>query len=132
MKNLLRRDADSVIEAGIRAVLPDAAVVRALREFRPGRGRTLLVAVGKAGWRMAAAARNALSSIDGGIVITKYGHIERPLPGIECCEAGHPVPDENGFAATARALKLVRGLTKEDSVLFLLSGGGSADRKSVV
>ncbi len=126
MKNLLRRDADSVIEAGIRAVLPDAAVVRALREFRPGRGRTLLVAVGKAGWRMAAAARNALSSIDGGIVITKYGHIERPLPGIECCEAGHPVPDENGFAATARALKLVRDLTKEDSVLFLLSGGGSA------
>ena len=43
-----------------------------------------------------------------------------------CYEAGHPVPDENGFAATEQALELVRGLTAEDTVLFLLSGGGSA------
>src|SRR5699024_3939180 len=48
------------------------------------------------------------------------------LPRCACYEAGHPVPDENGFAATGRALELVRGLGAGDTVLFLLSGGGSA------
>ena len=48
------------------------------------------------------------------------------IEGVDCCEAGHPVPDENGFAATRKALELVQGLTAEDTVLFLLSGGGSA------
>ena len=43
-----------------------------------------------------------------------------------CHEAGHPVPDGNSFAATSQALELVRGLTADDTVLFLLSGGGSA------
>ena len=43
-----------------------------------------------------------------------------------CCEAGHPVPDDNSFAATQRALALVSGLRADDTVLFLLSGGGSA------
>ena len=43
-------------------------------------------------------------------VITKYGHVRGPLPGVTCCEAGHPVPDDNSFAATQRALALVSGL----------------------
>ena len=58
--------------------------------------------------------------------MTKYGHVKGTIPGVDCCEAGHPVPDENGFAATRKALELVQGLTAEDTVLFLLSGGGSA------
>ena len=60
------------------------------------------------------------------MVVTKYGHVKGEIPGISCYEAGHPVPDENSFAATEKALALVQGLTAENTVLFLLSGGGSA------
>ena len=49
-----------------------------------------------------------------------------PIEGVDCYEAGHPVPDENSFLGTQAALDLVQGLTAEDTVLFLLSGGGSA------
>ena len=122
----LRADAETLMREAIRAVLPDEAVRRALGGFRPGRGRTLLVAVGKAAWQMAAAALEELGGVDDGVVITKYGHVRAPLPGLRCFEAGHPVPDGNGFAATAEALALVSGLKEEDTVLFLLSGGGSA------
>jgi len=84
------------------------------------------VAAGKAAWQMANAAVKVLDRVDGGIVVTKYGHVMGDIPGIRCREAGHPVPDENSFAATAEALELVSGLTEQDRVLFLLSGGGSA------
>ena len=86
----------------------------------------LLVAAGKAAWQMAHAAVQALGRVDGGVVVTKYGHVKGEIPGISCYEAGHPVPDDNSFAATEKALALVQGLTAEDTVLFLLSGGGSA------
>ena len=126
MNQKLRADADAVIHEAIRAVLPDAAVRRALAGFAPGGGRVLLVAAGKAAWQMAHAAVEALGSVDAGVVVTKYGHVKGEIPGVTCYEAGHPVPDENSFAATAAALNLVQGLTAEDTVLFLLSGGGSA------
>lgn len=126
MNRNLRKQADAIVQASIAAVLPDRAVRRALEEFTPGPGKTLLVAAGKAAWQMAHAAVEALGSVDGGVVVTKYGHVKGEIPGVVCCEAGHPVPDENSFAATAKALELVRGLTAEDTVLFLLSGGGSA------
>lgn len=126
MDQTLYRQANQIIQTSIAAVLPDKAVQRALDAFHPGSGRTILVAAGKAAWQMAHAAVEALGRVDGGIVITKYGHLLGEIPGLLCCEAGHPVPDENSFAATAKALELVRGLTEEDTVLFLLSGGGSA------
>ena len=126
MNQQLRADADAIIHEAIRAVLPDAAVRRALAGFAPGGGRVLLVAAGKAAWQMAHAAVAALGSVDAGVVVTKYGHVKGEIPGVTCYEAGHPVPDENSFAATAAALGLVQGLTAEDTVLFLLSGGGSA------
>ncbi len=122
----MRSQADQIVAASIRAVQPDDAVARALEgvEFP---GRVLLVAAGKAAWQMAKAARDCLGDrIDRGVVVTKYGHVMGQLPGIQCCEAGHPVPDENSFAATQAALELVEGLTESDTVLFLLSGGGSA------
>ena len=125
MQTILRQRADRIIAASIRAVLPDAAVQRALQQFHP-EGRVFLVAAGKAAWQMAHAAVQALGRVDGGVVVTKYGHVKSPLPGIICCEAGHPVPDANSFAATAKALELVQGLCAQDTVLFLLSGGGSA------
>ena len=126
MNSTLRKDADAIIASSLNAVLPDKAVRRALKAFAPKGGRVLLVAAGKAAWQMAHAAVEALGRVDGGVVITKYGHVKGALPGVTCCEAGHPVPDANGFAATEQALAVVRGLTAADTVLFLLSGGGSA------
>lgn len=126
MDKKLRHDADRIIAASIKAVLPDEAVRRALEDFEPGPGRTLLVAAGKAAWQMAKAAVDALGDVAGGVVVTKYGHVKGEIPGVGCYEAGHPVPDENSFSATEKALELVRGLTESDTVLFLLSGGGSA------
>ena len=58
--------------------------------------------------------------------MTKYGHVMGPIASFACYEAGHPVPDENTFRGTRAALELVKGLTAQDTVLFLLSGGGSA------
>ena len=122
----IQQDAQRIIRDSIAAVLPDAAVKRALEGRVFPRGVTL-VAIGKAAWRMASAASAVLGGqINRGIVITKYAHSEGPLPRIEIVEAGHPVPDANGVAGAQRALELVSGLTKEDTVLFLVSGGGSA------
>ena len=126
MNKALRNDADKIINESIKAVLPDEAVARALKDFKPGSGKVILVAAGKAAWQMAAAAVKECSRIDGGIVITKYDHVKGELPGLICREAGHPVPDENSFSATAEALELVEPLGADDTVLFLLSGGGSA------
>ena len=122
----LRTDANDIVKRAIGAVLPDEAVRRALAGFAPSAGRLLLVAAGKAAWQMTRAALQVLPPLDGGVVITKYDHVQGPLPGVICCEAGHPVPDENSFAATRAALDLTRGLHQEDTVVFLLSGGGSA------
>lgn len=126
MNMTLRHDADAIVRASIQAVLPDEAIRRALAEFRPGPGRTLLVAAGKAAWQMAKAAVDTLGQVDGGVVVTKYDHVKGSIPGVDCYEAGHPVPDNGSFFATARALELVQGLSADDTVLFLLSGGGSA------
>lgn len=126
MNLTLRKDADAIIASSLNAVLPDEAVRRALKAFAPKGGRVLLVAAGKAAWQMAHAAVEALGRVDGGVVVTKYKHVRGEILGVNCYEAGHPVPDENGFAATEKALELVQGLAAEDTVLFLLSGGGSA------
>lgn len=126
MNEILRADADAIIAASIEAVKPDEAVQRALQTFRPGKGRTLLVSTGKAAWQMAYAAVKVLGHVDGGVVVTKYDHVKGEIPGVVCCEGGHPVPDQGSFDGTAKALELVTGLTAEDTVVFLLSGGGSA------
>ncbi len=126
MDKLLRSHADAIVKASINAVLPDEAVKRALtgQEFP---GRVLLVAAGKAAWQMAKAASDFLGErIEGGVVVTKYDHVKAPIANFDCREAGHPVPDENSFSGTQAALDLVSGLTEKDTVLFLLSGGGSA------
>ena len=126
MNHALRSDAETIIRSAIDAVKPDAAVRRALEQL-VFPGRVFLVAAGKAAWQMAAAALACLPIPPaGGVVVTKYGHIMGPLPGVDCYEAGHPVPDENSFRGTRAALELTRELTNTDTVLFLLSGGGSA------
>lgn len=126
MKDELRNIADSIIDAAIKAVLPDEAVKRAL-ENKELAGKVVLVAAGKAAWQMAKAASDYLGDrIDKGVVITKYDHVKGAINKVECFEAGHPVPDENSFNVTQKAIDLVSGLTSDDTVLFLLSGGGSA------
>lgn len=125
MEQRMREHAQTIIDRSLQAVLPDEAVRRALADFHPT-GRTVLVAAGKAAWQMARTALKTLKTVDSGVVVTKYGHVRKKLPGVLCVEAGHPVPDENSFRGTELALELVRDLREEDTVLFLLSGGGSA------
>ena len=126
MDQILRSHADAIVAASIRAVQPDEAVSRALagQNFP---GRVVLVAAGKAAWQMAKAAYDCMGDrINAGVVVTKYDHVMGPIGNFTCCEAGHPVPDENSFAGTQKALDLVADLHPTDTVLFLLSGGGSA------
>jgi len=126
MDSVLRSHADKIVKASITAVLPDEAVKRALdgQEFP---GRVLLVAAGKAAWQMAKAAYDFWGDrIETGVVVTKYDHVMGEIGNFQCFEAGHPVPDENSFKGTQAALDLVADLTENDTVLFLLSGGGSA------
>ena len=126
MNKTLRNHADQIVKEAIAAVQPDAAVQRALASMHLS-GRVLLVAAGKAAWQMAKAAGDCLGSrIESGVVVTKYGHVKGQIANFSCFEAGHPVPDENSFRGTQAAVDLVSGLTEKDTVLFLLSGGGSA------
>ena len=82
MDRELRAGVQSIVRQAIAAVLPDEAVRRALASFTPGPGRVLLVAAGKAAWQMARAALEVLPRVDGGAVITKYGHARGALPGV--------------------------------------------------
>ena len=98
----------------------------------PPKGRTLVLGAGKAGGAMAAAV-DALWPKDApmsGLVVTRYDHVPdayRRAPGrIEVVEAAHPVPDEAGRRAALRIAELAQGLTADDLVLCLISGGGSA------
>jgi glycerate 2-kinase len=119
--------------------LYDAAVHRALPRHNtaahlpaPPKGRTVVLGAGKAGGAMAQAVE-ALWPADkplSGLVVTRYHHTP-PRPAgvperIEVVEASHPVPDAAGLAAAERILQLTQGLTEDDLVLFLISGGGSA------
>ena len=125
LEKRLRADAETILRASIGAVKPDSAVRRALEGARfPG--RVFLVAVGKAAWQMASVARETLPALAGGVVVTKYGHVKGKIADVACYEGGHPVPDENSLRGTAAALALTERLRADDTVLFLLSGGGSA------
>ncbi|TCT12226.1 hydroxypyruvate reductase [Natranaerovirga pectinivora] len=122
----VRKDAFVMIKESINAVLPEAAVVKALKE-KDFIGNIVVIAIGKAAWNMANATKNTLGDrISKGIVITKYEHAKGPIKNFEIIEAGHPVPDKNAIIGANKALELVEGLTKEDNIIFLISGGGSA------
>lgn len=98
----LRADAEKIITRAIAAVLPDAAVERALKG-KTFLGRVYLVAAGKAAWQMAHAARACLQdNFCGGVVVTKYGHVNGEIADVACFEGGHPVPDENSPARHGR------------------------------
>lgn len=100
--------------------------MRSLAGFLPDKppGRLIVIGAGKASARMAEAVEAAWGPCEG-LVITRYGYA-RPCRGIKIVEAAHPVPDQAGVDATVQMLALLQGLTEEDTVLALISGGASA------
>lgn len=92
---------------------------------KPPKGRTLVIGAGKAGGSMAAALEANWPGPLEGLVVTRYGH-KVPTSRIEVVEAAHPMPDEAGQQAALRMLEMVKGLTADDLVICLISGGGSA------
>ncbi len=117
----------AMFDAAVAAADPMAVLSGFLPD--PPKGRTIVVGAGKASARMAEALEAAWPVSDSaplsGLVITRYGHA-CPCQHIEIVEAAHPVPDAAGAAAAARVLEMVRGLTADDLVIALISGGGSA------
>ncbi|MBQ2782606.1 MAG: DUF4147 domain-containing protein [Oscillospiraceae bacterium] len=123
----IHNDAQQIITAALAACLPNEAVRRALSAHTVRDGRVFLVAVGKAAWQMAACAADILGQkLHRGIVITKYGHSKGEIARCRIVEAGHPVPDENSYAGTKLVMEMVEDLERDDEVIFLVSGGGSA------
>ena len=116
---LLRR----LFDAAIKSALP----AYCLPPFVPAppRGRTLVLGAGKAAATMAQALEQHWQGELGGLVVTRYGHAV-PCECIEVIEAGHPLPDEPGLAAARRMLWMTHALARDDLVICLFSGGGSA------
>ena len=126
----MKQDMREILDGAIKAVLPENAVKEALNNpaftSRKNKGRLIVASIGKAAWRMAKAASDILGSDITGAVVTKYDHSMGEIKGLEIFEAGHPVPDQNTIAGTQALLKHVKNLSADDTVLFLVSGGGSA------
>ena len=122
----IRRDAAEIFREALLEMLPDRAVKRSLANARL-RDEIILIGIGKASWTMAKAATEVLDQrIVSGAIVTKYGHSEGSLPGIKIFEAGHPLPDSNTLKATEKILEITRQAGKDQTILFLVSGGGSA------
>ena len=122
----IRSDANFIIQRAIASAMPDEAVRKALAAVELP-DKVYLVAIGKAGAQMAKAAYAQLGDkIQQGVAITKYDHSDGDIGPIKVYEAGHPVLDENSVKATDEVLKMAEGLSEKDTVIFLVSGGGSA------
>jgi glycerate 2-kinase len=132
----LRHSARLIWEAALHAANPATCIRDSVRidgdilsiggKHIPIRGRVIVIGVGKASAKMAQVVEEIIGShISGGLVVTKYGHA-LPLQRIGLVEAGHPIPDAAGVRAVQETRELLQGLTREDIVLCLLSGGGSA------
>jgi glycerate 2-kinase len=112
-----------MFRAAVDAALPD----KVMQHFMPERpkGRTIVIGAGKASAAMAQAFEKNWAYPVEGLVVTRAGHAV-PCEKIEIVEASHPVPDARGLQAAERILKMVQGLSKDDLVVALISGGGSA------
>jgi hydroxypyruvate reductase len=119
---LLRR----MFDAAIASAQPDLCIPPHLPDPQElGRGRLVVIGAGKASAAMARAVERHWSGPLSGLVVTRYGY-GVPCERIEIVEASHPVPDGAGLVAAERMLALVEGLSEDDLVLCLISGGGSA------
>jgi len=113
----------AMFDAAIAAAQPALCVPRNLPE--PPKGRLVVIGAGKASAAMARAVEDHWRGPLTGLVVTRYGYAV-PCERIEIIEAAHPVPDAAGEAAARRMLEIVQGLTSDDPVLCLISGGGSS------
>ncbi|MFK0686868.1 glycerate kinase [Mesorhizobium sp. IMUNJ 23033] len=113
----------SIFNAAVAAADPE----RTIRDHLPAKpkGRTIVVGAGKGSAQMAAAFEKVWDGPIEGLVVTRYGYGAK-CERIEIIEAAHPVPDAAGLEASRRLLEKVRGLTADDLVVALISGGGSA------
>ena len=112
-----------MFDAAIAAAQPDKTLPAYLP--KQSRGRTLVIGCGKAAASMAKTVEDHWPGKLSGMVVTRYGY-GVATQRIEVVEAAHPVPDEAGRNAAERMLRMVQGLSDDDLVLFLVSGGGSA------
>ena len=121
-----KRFLQSIYEQALQPALPK----NALADFQPPKveGRTFLLAAGKAATQMAAAVVPKLGDGLEGLVITRTGYCQPGFghPGLEIVEASHPVPDSEGLAAAQKAVDAAQGLSGQDLLLALVSGGASA------
>lgn len=113
----------TLFKAATDAALPNVCIAQHLPE-KP-KGRTIVVGAGKAAAAMARAVEDNWDGDVEGVVVTRYEH-SVPTQKIEVIEASHPVPDQAGVDASKRILETVQGLSEDDLVLCLISGGGSA------
>ena len=113
-----------MFDAAVASAQP-ALVIPPYLPTSPPRGRMIVIGAGKASAAMARAVEDHWPGPLEGLVITRYGYAV-PCQRIEIVEAAHPVPDAAGLAAAQRLLKTVEGLSKDDLVLCLISGGGSS------
>jgi glycerate 2-kinase len=113
----------SMFDAAVKAALPAVIVPSYLP--KPPKGRTVVIGAGKASAAMAKAVEDHWQGPLEGLVVTRYGH-SAPCTRIEILESSHPVPDAAGEIAARRILEKVQGLTKDDLVIALISGGASA------
>lgn len=121
---LMDRDfLQSLFATAVEAAQPARAIAANLPE--PPKGRTLVIGAGKASAQMAKAFEEAWSGPLEGLVVTRYGYGAK-TSRIEIVEAAHPVPDPAGFLAARRLMARVHGLSADDLVVALISGGGSA------
>jgi glycerate 2-kinase len=116
----------AAFKAAVKAALPDQAMRDALRSIQRPFGRTIVVGGGKAAASMAKALEDAWDGPLEGVVVTRYGHATERPTRIKLLEASHPVPDVASEDAATQILESVRGLSSDDLVIVLISGGGSA------
>ena len=125
------KDADAralwraLFDAALAAARPATCLAPYIAKLAPPKGRTIVIGAGKASAAMARAVEDQWPHPLEGLVVTRYGYGET-CKRIEIVEAAHPVPDEKGRAAAGRILEKVKGLSADDLVLCLISGGASS------
>jgi glycerate 2-kinase len=125
------KDADArallrdLFDAALAAARPATCLAPYIDKLQPPKGRTVVIGAGKASAAMARAVEDRWRHPIEGLVVTRYGYGET-CKRIEIVEAAHPVPDEKGRAAAGRIFEKVKGLSADDLVLCLISGGASA------
>ncbi len=113
----------AMFDAAVKAALPEATLPAFIP--KPPKGRTIVIGAGKGSAAMARVFEQGYLGVIEGLIVTRYGHAV-PCDWIEIVEAAHPVPDDAGTKAAARILDMMKGLTADDLVVALISGGGSA------